>query len=114
MASLEPDFHGIAPGHTFDVNSLDEIVVVCVIARRPHYSSCHGLRSRLGTEFDGPFSVLVVLDVDLFLGALVISGNVTEFSSQVRGAFATAGTVKKIETLNVSRLVPQDRVTFAG
>src|SRR5437016_3675610 len=115
MASLEPDSQCIAAaGHSFDVNSLDEIVFVGVIARCPYDSCSHRLRSRLGTKFDGPFSILVVLDVDLFLSALVVSGNVSEFSSQVRGAFATARTVKEIETLYVSLLVPQDRVTFAG
>ena len=81
MAALEPDIRSVSPGHPVNVNSLDEVVLIHVIAHSPYKASSYCLRSRFGPKFDCPLSLLVIFDVNLFLCALGVSANVGEFSS---------------------------------
>src|SRR6185369_5132481 len=114
VAAFEPDIPRFASMHSVYTSSLDEVILINVITHRPYKAGGCCLRPCFGSKFHRPLAVLVILHIDLFLRALGVVANVRESTAWVRSAFASTGTVKQVQAFDISRLVPQHRMTFAA
>src|ERR1041384_3091030 len=114
VAPLKPDIRCVTPGHPVDVNPADEVVLIRVISHRPYKSRCRCLGSSFGPELNRPIPALLILNIDLLLGAFGVITNVCEFSVGVGSAFATTRSIKHVEALDASRLVPENRMALAA